>query len=208
MIKYENRHKCKFDDNTKIDDILEKGKLYIYYFYRNEYNNINTNNIKKAALFIFLNKTCFRGLYREANNKFNVPFGNYKNPFFYDEYHLKKLNLLFNKYDITFYNDSFINLNFDYSIENFIYLDPPYYPIKENSFVDYQKSGFGELENTKLIELCNTLEKKKIKFIHSNSYCDYNIKNYKNYKIEKILCKRRINSKNPENLEYEIIIFN
>ena len=207
-IKYESRHKCNIEVDMLIDDIIDKGKLYVFYFYRNEYNNIKTNKIKKSELFIFLNKTCFRGLYREAKNKFNVPFGNYKSPFFYNENYLNKLNLLFNKYNILFLNKNFIDIKYDLSKDNFIYLDPPYYPIKENSFVDYQKSGFREEENIKLIKLCDTFNNNKIKFIHSNSYCSYNINNYNKYSIEKILCKRRINSKNPEDVIYEILIFN
>ena len=208
VIEYEPRHKCKFTENDTINEVINKGKLYVYYYYRYIYNLEEENNNKKAALFLFLNKTCFRGLYREGNNKFNVSFGHYEKPKIYDKDELKKLNILFNKYNLNFTAINFDNMKYEIHKNNFIYLDPPYYPINEKSFVDYQKSGFTDNENNKLLELCNLFNKNNIKFIHSNSCCHYNLNNYKNYKIEKILCKRRINSKNPKDTELELIISN
>ena len=60
VIEYEPRHKCKFTENDNIDDVIKKGKLYVYYYYRYIYNSNIKDNSKKAALFLFLNKTCFR----------------------------------------------------------------------------------------------------------------------------------------------------
>lgn len=208
VIDYEPRHKCKFNENEIFENIKDKGKLYIYYFYRHVYNTYNITDCKKAALFLFLNKTCFRGLYREGNNKFNVSFGHYKNPNIYDKNYLIKLNKLFNKYNLIFNSISFDKINYQYDKNNFIYFDPPYYPINDTSFVDYQKSGFKEEENKSLLELCNKFNNNKCKFVHSNSHCVYNLINYNNYKINKILCKRRINSKNPKAEELELIIYN
>lgn len=208
IITYEPRHKCKFTEEDTIDTIKSKGKLYIYYYYRYIYNNHEITDEKKAALFLFLNKTCFRGLYREGHNKFNVSFGHYENPSIYDEDYLKKLSLLFKKYKLNFIDNSFYDIKYNLNKNNFIYLDPPYYPINEKSFVDYQKSGFADKENELLIILCNKFNDKQIKFIHSNSCCSYNLTNYQNFTINKILCRRRINSKNPKAEELELIINN
>jgi len=95
-----------------------------------------------------------------------------------------------------------------FSNNDFVYLDPPYYPINEKSFVSYQSEGFDKSCHDNLVKLCNYLNKNKIKFIHSNSCTQYNLDNYKKYNIKKLSCKRRINSKNPESKEMEVIISN
>lgn len=207
-IKYEPRHKCKFNEDDTYNTIKEKGKLYVYYFYRYQYNQLEIDNTLKSALFLFLNKTCFRGLYREGNNKFNVPFGNYENPNIFNKEYLLKLNKLFTKYNLNFSHENFNEIKFNFNKNNFIFLDPPYYPINNTSFVDYQKSGFTDKENDDLLSICNNFNDKKIKFIHCNSNSPYNLTNYEKYNIEHILCKRKINSKNPKSTELELIITN
>ena len=98
---------------------------------------------------------------------------------------------MFVKYDLNFTAINFDNIKYNFNSNNFIYLDPPYYPINDKSFVDYQKSGFTDNENNKLLNLCNKFNSNKIKFIHSNSCCHYNLTNYKNYNIQKILAKKK-----------------
>jgi DNA adenine methylase len=211
-VVYEKRHKYEIDVNLSNDELIKKGKSYIYYYYRelfnNNNNNDNDNEIQKCAIFIFLNKTCFRGLYRESKNGFNVPYGNYKNPSIYKKNEILSLHRAFNKYNFTF-----TNINYDLFLKpeefkenSFIYIDPPYYPLNEKSFVSYNKDGFSVKDNEKLANICFSFSKNDIQFIHSNSYCDYNVNMYKNYKCEKILCKRSINSKNPKSTANEILI--
>lgn len=203
-IKQSPRHKHEVNINDDIDEIIKQGKSYVYYYYRNKFNKID-NNKEKAIIFLFLNKTCFRGLFREGKNGFNVPFGNYKNPTIYKESEIATLSLILNKYKIKFSNTDFKDFCKNVKENDFVYLDPPYYPLKSSSFVSYKEGGFDENKHKELVELCKSF---KNKFLHSNSWCEFNVKNYSNFHQNKILCKRRINCKNPSDNDYEILIFN
>lgn len=209
-VVYPKRHKYKIDMDLSNDELIVKGRSYIFYYYRDIFNKKNITEIEKCAIFLFLNKTCFRGLYREGVNGFNVPYGNYKNPLIYDKTNMVLLHKLLNKYDVIFtekqYNIFLLDERILKNGENFIYLDPPYYPLNKKSFTTYNKNGFSVKDNEILLSICNIFFKNNIKFIHSNSYCDYNLEMYKNYKYEKISCKRSINSKNPESKVYEMLI--
>jgi DNA adenine methylase len=204
--KFDKRYKFIIDDD--ISKNIKKSRQHVYYFYRKQFNKTKII-IEKSALFIFLNKTCFRGLYRESSNgDFNVPYGNYKKPNIYDENELKELSKIFNKYEIEFTNLDFLEHVKDIKIKDFVYFDPPYYPINIKSFTKYQKEDFNTESHKKLKNVCDDLNKKKIKFVHSNSDCEFNNDNYGKYSIIKLKCKRRINSKKPESNENELIIFN
>ena len=183
-------------------------KEEFYYEMREKYNKSNISNITKASLFIFLNKTGFRGLYREGPKGFNVSFGNYINPSIYNDKQILEISHVLNKYKVLFKYASYTSVLKSVKSGDFVYLDPPYYPINITSFVKYQKNSFTLDDHEELNKFCNTLTNKKIKFLMSNSYTKYNMKMYKNYKIKKILCKRRIHSKKPESTEYEIFISN
>jgi DNA adenine methylase len=199
----------KGDRNAKNIEEAIKSKESYYYWMRNEYNNTTNNIYYKSALFVFLNKTCFRGMYRVGPNGFNVPFGNYKKPTIINKQHLKKVSDLIQ-------NVKFICIDYTKSIKyikinDFSYLDPPYYPINSKSFVKYNKNVFNLNNHKKLFELCHLLNKKNIKFIISNSYTKYVVNEfikYKNYNICNITVKRRINSKNPQSTCKEVIISN
>ena len=199
-------HYIRRDDN--INNIIKQGKIALYYYYRYLFNH-TTNVIEQSALFIFLNKTCFRGVYRIGPNGFNVPYGNNKNVQVYNPQHLKDLNLLFNKYNLIFESKSFEDIDLDKLQSNDVfYLDPPYYPINKTSFTKYQQKGFGDTSNKKLLKFCETINTKNIKFIHSNSYCEYILKNYSIFNIQPINCKRKIKSKKPNSKQLEVIIYN
>ncbi len=209
LIEYNTRHKHILDPKLDINQIIKKGKSYVFYYYRNEYNSkkLKGLDVNKAALFIFLNKTSFRGLYRVGPNGFNTSFGNYNNPAILDKENIIKLSKCFNKYSVTFLNKDFTKCFNKLNKTDFCYLDPPYYPLKKTSFVGYSKDGFKDKHKV-VLDLCNNLNKNGIKFVHSNSWCRFNCKNYKGYKQSKILCSRRINSKNPSDTDYEILISN
>lgn len=203
MIEQPKRHAHVFNEKWTINDIVKKGKSYVYYHYRNVFNEHKSGSVEEAALFIFLNKTCFRGLFREGKNGFNVPFGHYKNPKIFID--LMPYHKLFTKHNITF-------SAFDYKIflkkrkitkKDFVYMDPPYIPVNKTSFVDYNKQGFNHDE---LIELCNTM--KNVSFVQSNSYCDKTKNGYKAFQQHHVVTKRRINSKNPGSKIKEIMIVN
>lgn len=177
-----------------------------YYKIRDKFNANITTALNDATYFIFLNKTCFRGLYREnSEGKFNVPFGHYKNPSFPDKEIIQLSELI---KDVEFIVRDFKFINFELNFGDFIYLDPPYYPINSTSFTTYSGIGFDEKCHKRLFRILRNLRKKSIYFILSNSWTDFVLQNFDENKfiIEKVECKRRINSKNPESTVSEVII--
>jgi DNA adenine methylase len=191
----------------KKDAVISKESFYYWIRYKyNKYSQIKKNHYKGSAIFIFLNKTCFRGLYREGPNGFNVPYGHYNNPEIINEEHLMSVSKLI-KYVNFIHSDfeeSFNNINNDFN--DFIYLDPPYAPVNDKSFVGYNVDGFDIDKHNKLFELIKY--NKNIKFLMSNADVDMVRDNFNNYNIMTILCKRSINSKNPESKINEVLIKN
>ena len=182
----------------------EDRKIY-YYEKREEYNslkiNSEMNNIEKAILFIFLNKTCFNGLYRvNKKGEFNVPIGTYKKPKICDEENLKNVSMALKKVKIVYadYRES------EEFIDNktFVYIDPPYRPLNiTSSFTSYTENDFSDEEQIELAEYINVLNKKGAKIVISNSDpknndIDDNFfdKLYKNYNINRVKATRMLNS--------------
>jgi DNA adenine methylase len=206
----------KLDSDKKIktmktlDDSLKSKERY-YYWIRNKYNTLSDNdkiNLLGSSMFIFLNKTCFRGLYRVGPNGFNVPFGSYVSPNILDDYHLNIIHNLIK--DVEFIHMDFKKSLLKINCGDFVYLDPPYIKENETSFVSYNKEGFGKDDNIKLFELIDNLsiENKKMMMSNSNSDKLYEIFDNEKYKIIKVNASRRINSKNPESKTTELIIIN
>ena len=201
-----------------IEKNTQKGKEYVYYFYRNEFNKLKNKEsilqdeiINKSAIFIFLNKTCFRGVYRENSKKeFNVPFGNYENPEVYNEDNLKNLSEIFKKHNVNFINCSFKEWKdkIKQTKNNFVYLDPPYYPENENSFTKYTSNDFNKNEHDELIDFCKFIDKNKSNFLLSNSDTSYIKDNLNDYEVKIVECKRSINSKDPSAKTNEVLIYN
>ncbi len=197
LIKYLDAMQCKFfalSETQRKDFFLE---------IRDKYNKLHLNgefDFEKASDFIFLNKTCFNGLYRvNSRGEFNVPFGRYKNPLICDKENLMLIGKLLQNVQILFG---------DYSIckehirgKTFIYFDPPYRPLKQNaSFVDYDKSGFNDDNQKELacfvkeisqydcyIMLSNSDPK------NTNSNDDFFDKLYEGFNINRINARRMIN---------------
>ncbi len=190
-----------------IDESKESQESY-YYWIRQSFNKMNQlekNSNQGSAYFIFMNKTCYRGLYREGPNGFNVPFGNYKKPEIINKSHLNEISELIK-------NVNFIHSSFEESFKNiqnddFVYLDPPYAPENDKSFVNYTSSGFTMEQHLNLFKLS-----KKFKFVMSNANVDMVKDEYKDeykdkkYSIKIISCKRTINSKNPDAKTTEVLI--
>lgn len=191
-------------------DEAKLSKENYYYWIRNLYNKLTIDEkktIKGSSLFLFLNKTCFRGIFRVGPNGFNVPYGNYKNPEIVNKQHLKQINNLI-KNVIFECIDFNISLNNNFKKNDFIYLDPPYVPENENSFVGYTLNGFNLENHKKLFSLIHKINNFNIKFMLSNSNVKMVNDNFNNYNILSILCKRTINSKNPNSKTKEVIITN
>ena len=191
--------------NPKNEKEALKGKESYYYWIRKQYNNMkDRKSCECSAMFIFLNKTCFRGLYRIGPNGFNVPYGNYNNPNILDKDNLMEIHKLIQP--VNFYHMDFIN-SLDRVEENdLVYMDPPYVPENNKSFVGYNADGFNMEQHIKLFNRCNELKRMNVKMIMSNSDVPLLREYFKNSMIETIECKRSINSKNPGAKTNEVII--
>jgi DNA adenine methylase len=164
--------------------------------------------IKGSALFIFLNKTCFRGVFRVGPNGFNVPYGHYNNPEIISQEHLNEIHALIRNviFECCDYSKSLSNVK----EEDFVYLDPPYAPENDKSFVGYTENGFDIDNHNNLFKLLHGLTDKKKKFMLSNSDVSLVRNNFAvdKYNTTSISCRRAINSKNPESKTNEVIIKN
>ncbi|MHA1383964.1 MAG: DNA adenine methylase [Candidatus Helarchaeota archaeon] len=152
------------------------------------------SNVKKASRTIFLNRCCYNGLYRvNSKGQFNVPFGRYKNAKFCDERNLRAVHQVLQNVKIVL--GSFEKCLQYAEKDDMIYLDPPYFPIsKTANFTNYTKEIFGENEQYRLKKVFDELDKRGCKVLLSNSYCEFILDLYKDYKIEEVKAKRAINS--------------
>jgi len=197
--------------NRKPNNLTEAkiAKENYYYWIRSEYNRLtDKKSILSSAMFIFLNKTCFRGLFRVGPHGFNVPYGHYKNPEIINKEHLEEIhNLIQNVvFGCCDFNTSLIIVE----PNDFVYLDPPYAPETETSFVGYTKDGFNIDNHTQLFELIHDLTDTNKKMMLCNADVSLVRENFTNkkYNTISILCKRSINSKNPNAKTNEVIIKN
>ena len=192
-------------------DEAKISKENYYYWIRSEYNKLSVNDKKTiigSAMFIFLNKTCFRGVFRVGPKGFNVPYGHYNNPEIINKEHLDEIHTLIQ-------NVIFECCNFNTSLNivepnDYVYLDPPYAPETNSSFVGYTENGFNIENHNNLFQLIHKLTETNKKIMLSNSDVSLVRDNFTNekYNITSILCKRAINSKNPEAKAKEVIIKN
>ncbi len=188
------------DFQNKFHDLQNKEteKKNYYYEKREQYNNRNTDKITQAALFIFLNRTCFNGLYRvNKSNLFNVPMGSYKQPRICDEKNIVAVSKALQKVEIL--NGDFEKI-LPFANENsFFYLDPPYKPLSVTSnFNSYAENEFNDEEQIRLRDFCVKLDAQKSKWILSNSDVqdDNFLDNlFNNFNVNRVKAKRIINSK-------------
>ena len=207
-------NKCGNGEINRKPENLEqakKAKENYYYWTRSKYNNLCLTDKKSTsctAMFIFLNKTCFRGVFREGPNGFNVPYGHYKNPEIINKEHLEEVHQLIQNvvFECCDFNTSLTKTK----PNDFIYLDPPYAPKTDTSFVGYTKDGFDIDQHNKLFNLIHSLTETNKKIMLSNADVELVRKNFTNekYNILSIICKRSINSKNPDAKAKEVIIKN
>lgn len=154
------------------------------------------SEIERAARIIYLNKTCYNGLYRVNNaGEFNAPFGNYKSPNIVNAPVLRAVSAYFNTAEIEFSTTDYADLLHKIKKGTFVYLDPPYDPISgTSSFTGYSKGGFSKEEQIRLRECCDELTKKGIKFMLSNSATPFIKEQYSAYVITIVQARRAINS--------------
>ncbi len=183
----------------------ENGRKYFYYTVRERFNSTTLTEetaTEKAAQFIFLNKTCFNGLYRvNRKGQFNVPMGAYKNPTICDDENLRNIHEALQNVTIVCGDYSLSKLFIDK--DTFIYLDPPYRPISDTSgFTSYNSDVFDDNEQIRLSKFIDEINLVGAKIVLSNSD-PKNVNEednffddlYKNYKINRVEASRAINSK-------------
>ena len=158
-----------------------------------EYHNLT--NEERAARMIYLNRTCFNGLYRvNRKNQFNVPFGRYANPTILDEELIREISEYLNRADINIFNGSYIHALQQCNEGDFVYLDPPYYPMTTTAnFTSYTADGFGEEQQIELKRQCDLLTQNGVKFLQSNSNTEFIRELYSDYTIEFVNARRNIN---------------
>jgi DNA adenine methylase len=200
-INYElvNAYQVIRDEVDALIRDLQKHEHSEDYFYR--IRNIDRERayakwspIKRASRLIYLNKTCYNGLYRvNSKGHFNTPFGRYDTPNFVDEENLRACSAALQGVEIlenTFFVTEDLTTKGD-----FVYFDPPYMPLsKTANFTGYAKDGFSEEKQTVLRDLCVALDRKGVKFMLSNSDVPFIRKLYKAFNLEKVLASRAINS--------------
>jgi DNA adenine methylase len=174
------------------------------YFYamrdldRNKEKYDRLSPVEKAARMIYLNKTCFNGLFRvNSQGQFNVPFGKYKNPQIVNEMVLRAVHLYLSSIDVTIWNRDFSEVVENANKGDFVYFDPPYDPVSNtSSFTGYSLDGFNRDDQLRLRDVCVELDKKGCKFLLSNSATDFikQIFEEKGFHIEIVSATRNINS--------------
>ncbi|NMC63234.1 MAG: DNA adenine methylase [SAR324 cluster bacterium] len=186
-----------------VESLIKSLRRHVYeedYYYslRNADRSKGFNrwtSVRKASRLIYLNKTCFNGLYR-VNSKglFNVPFGRYTNPTIVDAENLRNCSRILKRVQIR--QGSFEIIEPQIRSGDFVYFDPPYVPLNSTSyFTAYDRHGFDLKMQEALFELCCRLDKKGIPFMLSNSYSSFVKSRYKKFRVELVEATRAVNSK-------------
>jgi DNA adenine methylase len=194
---------------NNVDELIETLKKHENgndsdYFYamrdldRNKEEYSRLSPVEKAARMIYLNKTCFNGLFRvNSQGQFNVPFGKYKNPQIVNEIVLRAVHNYLSSNDVNIWNKDFSEVVENAKKGDFVYFDPPYDPVSDtSSFTGYSLDGFKRDDQIRLRDFCVQLDKKGCKFLLSNSATDFikEIYEEKGFHIEIVSATRNINS--------------
>ncbi|MUL36464.1 DNA adenine methylase [Gloeocapsopsis dulcis] len=191
-----NTYLCIKHDVEAVISLLQqhqKNHNQEYYYYMRSYNT--ENSVKRAARLIYLNKTCFNGLYREnSKGEFNVPMGKYKNLQICNSELLRAVAQALQVTQIEVKPFEAV-LNYAKSPEDFVYFDPPYYPLSNTSnFTAYSRDAFNKDDQIKLKDVCVELAHRGVKVMQSNSDCLFIRELYRDFKIYEIKAARAINS--------------
>ncbi len=194
-------------------ELVESLKKHIatkeYYYKVRAQDPLKLSEVERASRFIFLNRTCYNGLWRvNRKGEFNVPFGRYKNPNFLNEANLLNVSKVLQ-------NTTLINEDFEDAVDlagpgDFVYFDPPYCPLSKTAyFTSYVGDGFQYEDQARLAEVFRKLSQKGVWGMASNSDTDCVRELYREFRLESIKAKRVINSKgNRRGPVLELIIMN
>lgn len=155
------------------------------------------SNIAKAARMLYLNKTCYNGLFRvNASGQFNTPFGRYRNPNIVNAEVLRAVSAYLGKSKVEMTCGDYATRLKHLPAGTFVYLDPPYDPVSPTAnFTSYARGGFDRAEQMRLREQCELMDARGIKFMLSNSATEFIKTLYSRYDITLVSAKRAINSK-------------
>ena len=205
-----------------LDSINTTLKKELYYDIRNSFNEYNSReslftilssneSIYQSAKFIYLNKHCFNGLYREnQKGQFNVPY-NGSNMNSYDEENLVSINRYLNNNLIRFYSydyKGFILDTINVSKRCFVFIDSPYDQIDNNTFTQYTKYGFNKEDHIYLSDICKYLNRHNVKFMLTNHNTELINSLYREFNINVVSVRRSINSNGSNRYGEEVIITN
>lgn len=203
----------KNDVETLITE-LQKYKNEAEFFYavrdwdrdREKYSALS--DTEKAARILYLNKTCYNGLFRVNNSgEFNSPFGNYRNPNIVNAPTLRAVSSYLNTATVYLSSVDYAQVLETLPKGAFVYLDPPYDPVSDTaSFTGYAKGGFSRDDQIRLRECCDVLTAKGIKFMLSNSSTDFIREQYAAYNIITVQAKRAINSDSTKRGEVDEVV--
>lgn len=164
--------------------------------------------VEKAARIIYLNKTCYNGLFRvNSAGEFNSPFGNYRNPNIVNAGALRAMSAYLNRADVKLSCVDYQDLLEILPKNAFVYFDPPYHPLSDTSnFTGYARGGFSREDQIRLRECCDALNAKGMRFMLSNSATDFIKEQYAAYNITIVRAKRVINSDAAKRGEVEEVV--
>lgn len=163
-----------------------------YYVVRDRYNHSRISDTERAAMFIYLNKTCFNGLHRvNRRGEFNVPAGRYKSPRIVDDENLRAASLALRSAEIVC--AGFEALLAAARPGDFVYMDPPYEPLSQTaSFTAYAQDGFARGDQTRLRDVFRELDRRGCKLMLSNSDVPFVRELYKSYRVDVVLAPRAV----------------
>jgi DNA adenine methylase len=178
-----------------------RDKEYYYQAARRKFNGIKPDagveaSVEKAALFIYLNKTCYNGLYRvNQKGEFNVPWGRYKNPTIYNELNLRAVHALLKQPSITILCGDYGTATESAVVNDFVYLDPPYQPVSRTAnFTSYTRQSFQWNDQERLADTYNKLAARGCLLMLSNSPRVQKLYSNSGYRIERVRATRAISS--------------
>ncbi|WP_288791940.1 DNA adenine methylase [uncultured Corynebacterium sp.] len=202
-----NVYKCVKESASELIETLEEhaqrnaeqGSEY-YYSVRaldrsEKYRELS--DVQRAARILYLNKTCFNGLFRvNSAGQLNVPYGKYKNPNIVNREQIFALEKYLNEAEVDMRCGDYKDCLVDLPQDGFVYLDPPYMPLSQtSSFTGYTQEGFGYQDQAKLRDECFNLREQGIAFLQSNSDCEAIRELYKDFEIHTVSARRSVNSK-------------
>jgi DNA adenine methylase len=198
---------------ASLEEALSSPEAY-YFWIRAKFNAMSkeerATSVTASAMLLFMNKTCFRGVYREGPNGFNVPYGNYQNPGIINDEHIRAISALIQ--DVIFTHEPFQAALSRVDAEgggDFVYLDPPYAPENETSFVSYTADGFN-LESHKTLFKLATTTATTTRLLMSNADVTLVRDAFPSptFTTKIISCRRAIHSKEPGSRTNEVLIMN